>query len=146
MLDATRFERLVRDSRRAWAEGNAELALALAERALALWRGPPLADVADAPFAVAEAARLEELRLDCVEDRVAALLALGRHESVVPELERLCAEHPLRERMRERLAVALYRMGRQADALAVLADGRRVLRDELGLDPGPGHRRLEQAI
>lgn len=145
-LDAARFDRMRRDGRGALTSGNAELALALSRRALALWHGPALADVADEPYAAAEAARLDELRLECAEDELEAELALGRHEEVVPRLQRLSAEHPLRERLRERLALALYRCGRQSEALEVLAAGRRLLLDELGLEPGKGHRRLEQAI
>jgi predicted ATPase/DNA-binding SARP family transcriptional activator len=145
-VDAARFEDLHDQSRQALARGNPDLALALADRALALWRGPALADLADAPSAVTAAARLDALRLDCVEDRLDAMLAMGRHHLAVLDLERLCSDHPLRERAREKLALALYRSGRQADALTVLADGRRLLRDELGLDPAPTHQRLEHAI
>ncbi len=145
-LDAARFDRMRRDGRAALATGNAELAFALSRRALALWHGRALADVADEPYAAAEAARLDELRVECTEDELEAELALGRHEEVVPRLQRLTAEHPLRERVRERLALALYRCGRQSEALEVLAAGRRNLRDELGIDPGMGHRDLERAI
>ncbi len=145
-LDAARFDRMRRDGRGALTSGNAELALALARRALALWRGPALADVADEPYAAVEAARLDELRLECAEDELEAELALGRHEEVVPRLQRLSAEHPLRERLRERLALALYRCARQSEALEVLAAGRKLLLDELGLEPGKSHQRLEQAI
>lgn len=145
-LDAGRFDRMREDGRRALVDGNAELALALARRALALWRGPALVDVAYERFASAEAERLEELRLECTEDELDAELTLGRHEDAVPALRRLCAEHPMRERARERLALALYRCSRQTEALEVLAAGRRALLDELGLEPGPSHQDLERAI
>ena len=145
-LDADRFDGMREDGRRALAAGNADLALALARRALALWRGPALVDVAYEPFASAEAVRLDELRVECTEDEIDAELALGHHEEVVPVLRRLCAEHPMRERTRERLALALYRCGRQTEALAALAAGRRVLLDELGLEPGLTHQDLERAI
>ena len=127
-------------------EGNPELGLALARRAAALWRGPALADVADDPFAAAEAARLDELRLECTEDELDAELELGRHEEALARLQLLSAEHPLRERLRERLALALYRSGRQSEALNVLTAGRTLLLDELGLEPGKSHRDLERAI
>jgi predicted ATPase/DNA-binding SARP family transcriptional activator len=145
-LDAARFEQTSVDGRRALAEGNPELARALTGRALSLWRGAALADVAYEPFAAAEAVRLDDLRLECIEDQLEAELALGHHEAVVPELQRLCADHPLRERARERLALALYRSGRQTEALDVLTEGRRVLREELGLEPGRAHQELEHAI
>jgi len=146
MFDAVRFERMREDGARALDSGNAELGLALARRALGLWRGPALVDVAYEPFASAEAARLDELRLTCIEDELDADLALGRHDEVVPELQRFCAEHPRRERARERLALALYRCSRQSEALDVLAEGRRLLLEELGLEPGKGHQQLERAI
>ena len=145
-LDVARFEQLWSSGRRAAQDGNPELALALAGRALAQWRGPALADVAADPFASAEAARLDEQRLECTEDRLQAELELGRHEEALAELLRLCHQHPLRERARERLALALYRCDRQGEALAELAEGRRLLRDELGLEPAPSHRALERAI
>ncbi len=145
-LDVERFEGLRRAAHHAAGDGNAELALALAGRALLQWRGPALAEVASEPFASASAARLEEGRLDCIEDRLQAEVELGHHEDVLGELFSFCHEHPLREQARERLALALYRSDRQSEALAQLADGGRVLRDELGLEPSPNHRSLEQAI
>lgn len=145
-LDATRFDRMRRDGHQALADGNPELALALSRRALALWRGPALAEVADESYGSAEAGRLDELRVECTEDELDAELALGRHEEAMPRLRQLSNEHPLRERVRERLALALYRCGRQSEALKVLAEGRRLLLDELGLEPGKSHQRLEQAI
>ena len=104
--------------------------------ALALWRGPALADCEHESFARDEIARLEELRLVALALRLEADLALGRHAEVVPELEALVREHPLRERLRELLILALYRAGRQADALAAYHDARATLVDELGLEPG----------
>jgi len=145
-LDAQRFDRMRADGRQALTEGNPELALALARRALALWRGPALNDVAYEPFASAEAARLDELRLECAGDELDAELALGRHEDVIPALRRLCAADPLRERSWERLALALYRSHRQGEALTALASGRQALLDGLGLEPGKGLRDLELAI
>ena len=145
-VDASRFDLLRQAARRALADGNAKLAVALARRALALWRGPALADVASEPFFAAEAARLDELRLQCLEDLLDGELALGRHLDVIPELQRLCTEYPLRERVRERLALALYRCGRQTEALDVLDEGRRALLDEFGLGPSKGLAELEVAI
>ena len=92
-------------------------------RALALWRGPPLSDFASEPFAQGEIARLEELRLAALEERIEADLALGRHAELVPELEALVREHPLRERLRAQLMLALYRSGRQAEALDCISAG-----------------------
>lgn len=141
-IDAQRFEDLLD-------EGRSAPPLAAAEtlrNALALWRGPPLAEYAYETWAQAEIARLEALRLEAVEERVDADLALGRAAGVVGELEGLVAQHPLRERLRCQLMLALYRSGRQADALAVFRDARRVLVDELGLEPGPALRELERAI
>jgi predicted ATPase/DNA-binding SARP family transcriptional activator len=145
-LDADRFEQLHAEGRTALAGRRFEPALDVLHRALELWRGPALVEVAYASFAGQAAARLEELRLECLEDRLDADLVLGRHEVVLAELIELCGEHPLRERVRERLALALYRSSRQAEALAVLAEGRRILLDELGLDPGRGLQQLEHAI
>jgi hypothetical protein len=113
---------------------------------LALCRGAPLAEFAWAPFAPAEMARLEELRLAAVELRVEADLASGRHIELVGELQRLTSEHPWRERLHAQLMLALYRSGRQADALAAYQHARRVLDDELGIAPGPQLRELQHAI
>ncbi len=145
-VDAGRFEHLLADGRRALADGHARLARALCQRGLTLWHGPALLDLASHPFARDEGARLDELRLACLETRLDAELRLGRQADALPELERLVAEHPLRERLRALLVLALYRSGRQADALACLADGRRVLVDELGLEPGPELRDLQARI
>ncbi len=142
-LDASRFERLVESGR---ASGDAAAAAELFGRALALWRGPALADFADEPFAWAERARLEECRLVATEQHIEASLACGRHQAVVPNLEGAGGSPPAAERLREQLMVALYRCGRQADALRAFEAGRRVLAEELGVDPGPALRALERAI
>jgi hypothetical protein len=115
-------------------------------RALALWRGPPLADLAYEPFARAAIARLEELRAAALEQRIEADLALGRHSQLVGELEGLVTEHPLRERLRGQLMLCLYRCGRQAEALESYQAARRVLVEELGIEPGRQLRELHQAI
>ena len=141
-LDALRFEQLLRDARRL---ENAD-ALAALHEALSLWRGPALADFAYDDFARGEIERLEELRETCIERRIELELALGRHDDLVPELEALVREHPLRERLRHQLMLALYRSGRQAEALETYRDARRVLRDELGLDPGDDLQELQKAI
>ena len=141
-VDIRRFERLA-------AEPPADGRVARLEqlrKALALFRGEPLADFRYEGFASQEAARLEELRLVVLEEQIQTELELGRHEEVVLELERLIVEHPHREGLRAQLMLALYRAGRQADALQAFQDARGVLRDELGLDPGPALQRLEQQI
>jgi DNA-binding SARP family transcriptional activator/streptogramin lyase len=140
-LDLERFERSVAQAQGAPAAEACEL---LSE-ALALWRGPPLAEL-DAPFAHAARLRLEEQRLAALELRIDSDLALGRHAQLVPELEGLVREHQLRERLRGQLMIALYRSGRQAEALDVYRTGRRLLDEELGLHPGEELRRLERAI
>ncbi len=145
-VDVARFERGLREGEEALAAGDPERAGRMLREALALWRGPPLADVAYEPFAQPEAARLEELRLVALEARIDADLALGRHRQVVGELEELVGRHPLREALRARLVLALYRCGRQADALATYREGRSRLVDELGLEPGPELRRLHQRV
>ncbi|MFI6299623.1 BTAD domain-containing putative transcriptional regulator [Nonomuraea sp. NPDC050790] len=132
-VDAHRFERLAADGRRALGAGDARGAAVLLREALDLWRGTPLSD---APLAGAAATRLEELRLAAVEDRVQADLALGRHRDLVAELRQLIAAHPLRERLRAQLMRALYGSGRQAEALAAYEEGRRILDEELGVEPG----------
>src|SRR5919204_1424076 len=134
-LDLERFVSLV-------AEGSVE---SLRE-ALALWRGPALADFAYEPFAQAEIARLEELRLAALERRIEADLGLGRDAELVGELDALVREYPLRERPRVQLMLALYRSGRQADALEAYQDARRELLDGLGLEPGRALQELERAI
>ncbi|HET8787267.1 MAG TPA: BTAD domain-containing putative transcriptional regulator, partial [Actinomycetes bacterium] len=144
-LDATRFERLVAEAEAA-APAEPPRAVRLLEEALGLWRGPALAEFADQPWAQAEAARLEELRLAAREALVELRLAAGGHAGLVGELEALVAAHPTRERLRGQLMVALYRSGRQADALAVYQQTREVLAEELGIDPSPELQRLHQAI
>lgn len=145
-VDAERFEQLTSQARRLLEEGNVEAAARSFREALALWRGPALADLAYESFARADVDRLEELRLAALEDRVDAELQLGRHELLVGELRELVDDHPFRERLRAQLMAALYRCGRQADALQVYRDGRRELLDGLGIEPGPALRELEQAI
>jgi predicted ATPase/DNA-binding SARP family transcriptional activator len=145
-LDAERFEALFADGKRALAEGSPRLARSLLGRALALWRGAALADFAVESFAREAADRLDELRLQCVEERLAADLELGHHRDVLAELELLVATHPLRDRLRSQLMLALYRSGRQADALACYRRGRDVLIEEHGLDPGTALRELERRI
>jgi len=141
-VDANRFRRLLDEAR---AAEIGERAARLRE-ALALWRGPALADFAYEPFAQSEIAALEELRLAAIEERIDAELALGRESAVVAELEALVAEHPFRERLRSQLMLGLYRSGRQADALEVYRHARRTLVEELGIEPGAALRQLEQAI
>ena len=131
-LDLLRFEQLVEEARQA----PADHASRLLHDALSLWRGPALVDLASEPFAQAEILRLEELRLAALELRIETDLALGRHRELVGELEVLVHEHPLRERPRAQLMLALYRSGRQAEALDLYREGRRLLVDELGIEPG----------
>ncbi len=145
-LDLDRFEHLVTQGRASLAGGDAAAAGARLREALGLWRGPALADFAYEAFAQAAIARLEELRLSALADRVEADLALGRHHDVIGELEALVAEHPMRERFLSQLMLALYRSGRQADALECYQEARRALVEELGIDPGPALQRLERAI
>jgi predicted ATPase/DNA-binding SARP family transcriptional activator len=141
-LDVHRFEQLVIEARAA----DPAVAADRLRQALALWRGPPLADFAHQPWARSEIGRLEELRLDALQDRIDADLALGCATELVPELETLVAEYPVRERLRGQLMLALYRSGRQADALAAYRAARRTLVEKLAIEPGPELRRLERAI
>jgi DNA-binding SARP family transcriptional activator len=145
-LDAQRFERLVAEGRDALTAGRPEDAASALERALALWRGTPLADLAYEPFAQPAAARLEDLRVAALEQLIEAKLALGGHSEVVGRLEVLIAEHPYRERLRGQLMLALYRCDRQADALQAYQNARRTLVEELGIEPGERLRELERAI
>jgi DNA-binding SARP family transcriptional activator len=145
-IDLHRFEQLMAEGSRELAEGRAERAAALLREALALWRGDALAELAYESFAQPEIARLEELRLAAFERRVEADLALGRHAELVPELESAVARHPLRERLRAHLMLALYRSGRQADALEAYQDARRALVDGLGIEPSRALLELEAAI
>ncbi len=145
-LDSERFERLFSEGSSALAAADPAAAAGLLREALDLWRGPALADFAYEPFAQADIARLEDLRVAALEDRIDADLGLGRHAAVVGELEALCREHPLRERIRGQLMLALYRAGRQVEALDVYQDARRTMTEQLGLVPGPELQRLESAI
>ena len=141
-LDLHRFEQLVAQAQGADSQHAAELL----REALSLWRGAPLADVAYEAFAQMEIARLEELRFAALEQRIDVELALGRDQQLVGELEGLVGEYPLRERLRGQLMLALYRSGRQAEALAIYEDGRRLLDDELGLQPSERLKHLQRAI
>ncbi len=141
-IDAVRFERAVQ---RAAGLAPSERAEALAG-ALALWRGPALADLADEPFARNDAARLDELRLAATEERITADLELGRGADLVAEIEAHVAANPLRERLRGQLMLALYRSGRQAEALEAYQAARSALVDGLGIDPSPGLQELERRI
>jgi predicted ATPase/DNA-binding SARP family transcriptional activator len=145
-LDARRFEQLLAQGRDELERRAAGLAADRLHAALGLWRGPALGGVGDVPALADEARRLEELRLACLEERIEADLALGRHDALVPELQSLVQREPLRERAWRQLGVALYRGGRQAEALAALREARRLLDEELGLEPGAELRELEGAI
>ena len=145
-LDRERFTDLAKQGRRALSDGRAEEAAMLLRDALALWRGRPLADLAFAPFARDEVAALEEQRLSALELRLEAEIAMGPGVEVIGELRRLIAEHPLRERLHGQLMLALYRTGRQADALAAYQRARSELVERLGLEPGRELRDLERAI
>jgi DNA-binding SARP family transcriptional activator len=142
-VDAARFERAVAKARD---EADAAVRARLLAAALALWRGPPLPEFAYEAWAQPEIARLEELRLTAVEERIEADLESGRDAELVPELEHLVADHPLRERLRGQLMLALYRAGRQADALEQFQVARRTLLQELGIEPGPALQELHRAI
>jgi DNA-binding SARP family transcriptional activator/WD40 repeat protein len=144
--DVRRFERLAGEGRSALSRGDPAGADALLREALALWRGTPFGDLAGEPFARADAARLEERRLVAIEDRVEAGLRLGHHGPVVAELEGLVTEYPFREALWGQLMLALYRSGRQADALRTFARLRSILGEELGIEPGTPLRDLEEAI
>jgi DNA-binding SARP family transcriptional activator len=145
-LDLNRFEQLFEDGRRALAAGDAERAATTIREALEVWRGPPLCDLALEPFLQPEIARLEDRKLAATTERIEAELALGAHGELVPELERLVAEHPYQERLRGQLMLALYRSGRQTEALQAYQDARLQLGSELGLEPGKALQALEQAI
>jgi len=145
-VDSHRFERLMLEATQARAKDDLETAGATLREALALWRGAPLADIVLNSFVEPELRRLEELRLTALEEWIELKLTLGRPADVVAELEALVAEHPLRERLRGELMLALYRSGRQSDALEVHRDGRRRLVEELGIEPGRALRELERAI
>lgn len=145
-LDVERFETLLAEAADAAGCGEPGRGAELYRKALGLWRGQPYGDLADVPLLRAEADRLAERWLTTLEELYAAELACGRHVVVVPELGELAAAHPLRERLQELLMLALYRAGRQADALGVYRRTRRVLVEELGVEPGPQLQRLERAI
>src|SRR4029077_10316272 len=144
-LDVDRFEKLATEARERLAAGDAAGAVEGARRALDLWRGPALVEFRE-PFAERAAARLEDLRLAAVEDWLLAALEAGEAARVVPELEELVASHPLRERPRELLMLALYRAGRQADALELFRRTRELFVSELGIEPSASLRELEQAM
>jgi peptide/nickel transport system substrate-binding protein len=145
-LDAVRFEELTAQARRALSEGQADDAASLLREALGLWRGQAFEEFLESDLAVAEADRLGELRMVALEDRIEADLRLGRHRELVAELEGLVRDQPLRERLWAQLMLALYRSGRQADALLAYQRARKVLVEELGIDPGAELRRLHSAI
>ena len=145
-LDAARFEELAATGRQALTDGDYHSASAFLREALALWRGPALADVADEPFARAEITRLEALRVQALEDRLEADLALGRHGEVIVELEGLVAEHPIRERFWCQFMLALYGAGRQGEALRAYQSVRELLVDRLGVEPGVELQHLHTAI
>jgi DNA-binding SARP family transcriptional activator len=145
-LDAARFESLVAAAREHSGSGAPDRAAGTLRDALALWRGPALADVADGPITRAEAARLEEARLTATEERVNADLACGRHAELIAELDALTRAHPLRERLWSQRMLALYRSGRQVEALRAYRDLRQYLAEEVGLEPSPALAALETAI
>src|SRR4051794_5052574 len=144
-LDLSRFALLAAEGRGALAAGEAARAADLLASALALGRGPPLAEFPE-PFAAPAADRLQDARVACVEDRIAADLALGRHAGLAEELEALVARHPLRERLREELMLALYRGGRHAEALAAYSAFRARLSDDLGMEPTQRLRELQRRM
>ena len=145
-LDALRFEQLAAEGDAALAAGDAVTAAQRLDQALGLWRGPALADFDTVPSARAEAGRLEEQRLAALESRAEALLACGRHRELIAELEALTVAHPLRERFWYQRMLALYRSGRQADALGAYRALRDILVAELAIEPGPGLRELHARI
>ena len=145
-LDVLRFQQLAASGREALAAGDAAAAVRLLDESLALWRGPALADLGDLQFAAVEQARLEEERLGVFESRVDAQLRCGRHRELIAELETLTTRHPLRERFWSQRLLALYRAGRQADALRAYRELRSTLIDQLGIEPGPELRDLEARI
>jgi WD40 repeat protein/DNA-binding SARP family transcriptional activator len=145
-LDAERFEHLVDDGRHALAAGDPQRAAATLREGLALWRGPALADLAVESFAETDIARLEEQRLAALETRVDADLAAGEHDALVGELRQLVADNPTRERLAGQLMLALYRCGRQVEALEEYRRARERLVEEIGVEPGPDVRRLHEAI
>jgi WD40 repeat protein/DNA-binding SARP family transcriptional activator len=143
LVDVLRLERLMAEAGRAATAGQPPDA---AREALRLFRGPPLADLADEPFAATEIRRLEELRETAAELAIDADLIAGRHQEVLGEIEGLLAKHPLRERLHAQRMLALYRCGRQAEALEAFRDARRLLVEEIGVEPGADLRRLHEAV
>jgi serine/threonine protein kinase/ABC-type glycerol-3-phosphate transport system substrate-binding protein len=144
-VDVLRFERMVDDARRR-TQRDPSGSVSVLRQAIALWRGPALDDLADQPSLGFDIARLEELRIAAREELIEADLTLGRHRELVPELETLTGRHPFRERLWGQLMVALYRSGRQGDALAAYNRARLVLTDQLGIDPSPELRRLQEQV
>jgi predicted ATPase/DNA-binding SARP family transcriptional activator len=145
-VDALRFERLLAEVRLALREGDARAGAESVGLALSLWRGPALHGLTETAWFAAQARRLEALRVDALEERFEAALALGEHREIVSALRATLEESPFRERLWGQLMLALYRSGRQADALDTFQEARRVLSDELGLEPGPELQRLQAAI
>jgi len=145
-VDAARFEELLAETRAALRDGDVVTAADAVEAALALWRGPALLGLSGTAWFSAEARRLETLRVDALEEQFEVALALGEHRELTPALRSALADNPFRERLWGQLMLALYRGGRQADALETFQEARRVLADELGLEPGPELRRLQEAI
>ena len=145
-VDATRFEELLAETRAALRDGDVPAAADAVAAALALWRGPALQGLTGTAWFGAEARRLETLRVDALEEDFEVRLALGEHRELTPALRSALAGNPFRERLWGQLMLALYRSGRQADALETFQEARRVLADELGLEPGPELRRMQEAI
>jgi predicted ATPase/DNA-binding SARP family transcriptional activator len=145
-IDAARFEELLAEARGALREGDAQAGAESIELALAFWRGPALQGLTETEWLGAEARRLEALRVDALEERFEAALALGERREIVSALRATLDENPFRERLWGQLMLALYRGGRQVDALETFQDARRVLAEQLGLEPGPELRRLQEAI
>jgi predicted ATPase/DNA-binding SARP family transcriptional activator len=145
-VDAVRFEELLAETRSALREGDVPAAADAVASALALWRGPALQGLTETAWFSAEARRLEALRVDALEEQFEVALALGEHRELTPAIRSALADNPFRERLWGQLMLALYRSGRQADALETFQEARRVLADELGLEPGPELRRLQEAI
>ncbi len=146
LVDAVRFEELLAETRSALREGDVPAAADAVASALALWRGSALQGLTSTAWFSAEARRLETLRVDALEEDFEVRLALGEHRELAPELRSALGDSPFRERLWGQLMLALYRSGRQADALETFQEARRVLADELGLEPGPELRRLQEAI
>ncbi len=145
-VDALRFQRICNAASRMLEEGDSGGAVKAVDEALALWQGPPLADLESLPFVRDEQARLEEQQLHAIEDRIEAELTLGRAGRLVAQLESLVREHPYRERLRGQLMLALYRSGRQTEALHHYQDGRNLLIEELGVEPDPDLQEMQKAI